>query len=157
MPAVNSPRAQRVRCCFALRVILACAAVAALSPAVAQLPTVRLTAGIHLITAELADTDMTRTRGLMFRDHLAPNHGMLFVFDNKAMHCMWMRNTRIPLSVAFLDDDGTVVNIHDMKPHDETSHCAARPVRYALEMTQGWFRDRGIKPGARIGGLPPQR
>ncbi|MDW8430505.1 MAG: DUF192 domain-containing protein [Sutterellaceae bacterium] len=117
----------------------------------------RLTAGIHLITAELADTDMTRTRGLMFRDHLAPNHGMLFVFDNKAMHCMWMRNTRIPLSVAFLDDDGTVVNIHDMKPHDETSHCAARPVRYALEMTQGWFRDRGIKPGARIGGLPPQR
>ncbi|MCX8003630.1 MAG: DUF192 domain-containing protein [Burkholderiaceae bacterium] len=132
-----------------------CACLVGPAPAVAQLPTVRLTAGIHLITAELADTDATRTRGLMFREHLPPNHGMLFVFESKAPHCMWMRNTLIPLSVAFLDDDGTVVNIHDMKPHDETSHCAARPVRYALEMTQGWFRDRGIKPGARIGGLPP--
>src|SRR5262245_14261997 len=73
--------------------------------------TVRLTAGVHLITAELAANDPMRTRGLMFRESLAANHGMLFVFDSKAVHCMWMRNTLLPLSVAFLDDDGRIVNI----------------------------------------------
>ncbi|MCS7100122.1 MAG: DUF192 domain-containing protein, partial [Burkholderiaceae bacterium] len=110
----------------------------------------------HLITAELADTDATRTRGLMFREHLPPNQGMLFVFDSKAPHCMWMRNTPIPLSVAFIDDDGRVVNIEDMAPHTETLHCARAPVRYALEMNRGWFASRGIRPGAVIGGIPPR-
>jgi uncharacterized membrane protein (UPF0127 family) len=118
-------------------------------------PTAQLTAGIHLITAEVAANDALRTRGLMFRQSLPPNHGMLFIFDSKAMHCMWMRNTLIPLSVAFLEDDGTIVNIHDMKPHDEQSrHCAKQPVRYALEMTQGWFAQRGIGPGSKLGRLP---
>lgn len=121
--------------------------------AAAHSPTVRLTAGIHLITAEVADNDATRSRGLMFRERLAPNHGMLFVFERKGIHCMWMRNTPLPLSVAFIDDDGRIVNIEDMTPHTDDSHCARAPVRYALEMSRGWFADRGIKPGAVIGGI----
>jgi uncharacterized membrane protein (UPF0127 family) len=121
------------------------------------LPTTKLTAGIHLITAEVASTDPQRARGLMFREQLAPNHGMLFVFDAKSVQCMWMRNTLIPLSVAFIEDDGSIVNIEDMQPRTETSHCAARPVRFALEMEQGWFAKRGIKSGAPLGGLPAVR
>ncbi len=128
------------------------AATAAAQPA--SLPTVQLTAGVHLITAEVAATDASRARGLMFRQALLPNHGMLFVFDRKAVHCMWMRNTLIPLSVAFIEDDGSIVNIHDMQPHDERSHCAQQPVRFALEMAQGWFEQKGLKPGAKIGRLP---
>jgi uncharacterized membrane protein (UPF0127 family) len=118
------------------------------------LPAVKLTAGMHLITAELADDDRERMVGLMFRDKLAPNHGMLFDFKGKSVHCMWMRNTLIPLSVAYLDDDGTIVNIEDMAPKTEDSHCAKKPVRFALEMDRGWFAQRGIKPGMKLGGLP---
>ncbi|MDL1859554.1 DUF192 domain-containing protein [Betaproteobacteria bacterium PRO7] len=137
-------------------------ALACIAPASAQgpqpaLPTIKLSAGIHLITAEVASSDPSRMRGLMFRESLAPNHGMLFVFDHKAIHCMWMRNTLIPLSVAFVDDDGAIVNIEDMAPRTETSHCARRPVRFALEMEKGWFARRGIAPGARLGGLPGSR
>lgn len=142
-----------------LTAVTALLALAAPSPSAAQgaLPTTKLTAGVHLITAEVAATDPARSRGLMFREKLAPNHGMLFVFDGKQIHCMWMRNTLIPLSVAFIDDDGTIANIEDMQPKTEVSHCAARPVRFALEMDKGWFAARGIKPGARIGGLPAAR
>ena len=82
---------------------------------------------------------------------------MLFVFDAKTVQCMWMRNTLIPLSVAFIEDDGSIVNIEDMQPKNESSHCATRPVRFALEMEQGWFAKRGIKPGARLAGLPAPR
>ncbi|MDZ7652071.1 MAG: DUF192 domain-containing protein [Burkholderiaceae bacterium] len=121
------------------------------------LPTTKLTAGIHLITAEVAANDPARARGLMFRERLAPNQGMLFVFDAKTVQCMWMRNTLIPLSVAFIEDDGSIVNIEDMQPKTETSHCAARPVRFALEMDQGWFAKRGIKAGTRLAGLPTPR
>lgn len=127
-------------------------------PAAAQtpkLPTTQLTAGIHVISAEVAASDPARARGLMFREALLPNHGMLFVFDRKATHCMWMRNTLIPLSVAFIEDDGTIVNILDMQPHDERTHCARQPVRFALEMSQGWFEQKGLKPGSKIGRLPP--
>jgi uncharacterized membrane protein (UPF0127 family) len=127
------------------------AAVTAQTP---TLPTVQLTAGIHLITAEVAAQDPARTRGLMFRKGLPANHGMLFIFDRKAVHCMWMRNTLIPLSVAFIEDDGTIVNILDMQPHDERSQCARQPVRYALEMTLGWFEKKGIGPGSKLGRLP---
>lgn len=136
---------------FALAVLL--------TPAQAQtaLPTMQLTAGIHLITAEVAANDPQRARGLMFREKLAPNHGMLFVFDAKTVQCMWMRNTLIPLSVAFIDDDGSIVNIEDMQPRTENSHCARKPVRYALEMELGWFAKRGLKSGARLGGLPAAR
>jgi len=121
------------------------------------LPTTQLTAGIHLITAEVAAHDEALARGLMFRQALPANHGMLFIFGSKSIQCMWMKNTLIPLSVAFIDDDGTIVNIHDMKPHDENRHCADRPVRFALEMTQGWFASRGLGPGSKLGRLPAPR
>lgn len=125
-------------------------------PAAAQgqaqptLPMVALQAGIHLVKAEVADDERKRAIGLMFRESLAPNHGMLFVFREKAGHCFWMRNTLIPLSIAFLDDDGTIVNIEDMAPRSEDSHCPKRPVRFALEMEQGWFGKRGLAAGAKL-------
>lgn len=118
-----------------------------------QMPTVSLSAGIHIIRAEVAANNENRMRGLMFRKSLAPNQGMLFIFEDTSRHCMWMKNTLIPLSVAFIASDGTIVNIADMKPHDETSHCAAKPVPFALEMDRGWFAGRGIKPGSKISGL----
>jgi uncharacterized membrane protein (UPF0127 family) len=93
----------------------------------------------------------------MFRKSLAPNSGMLFIFDAAEIHCMWMKNTYIPLSVAFLDAQGTITNIADMQPHSEQSHCASRPALYALEMEQGWFARRGIKPGLKLGGFDKLR
>jgi hypothetical protein len=128
-------------------------------PAIAQqlLPVVQLNAGMHLIRAEVVADYETRARGLMHRKSLAQNAGMLFIFDDYGIHCMWMKNTLVPLSVAFIDDKGTIVNIADMEPHSEASHCAAQPVRYALEMNRGWFAARGIKPGARLGGVPPKK
>ena len=124
-------------------------------PAIAQeLPVVQLSAGMHSIRAEVAADFSTRMRGLMQRPSLPANSGMLFIFDEPSIHCMWMKNTLIPLSVAFLDQDGTVINIADMEPHSEQSHCASRQARYALEMNRGWFAARGIKPGIRLGGIP---
>lgn len=121
------------------------------------LPTVKLTAGIHLITAETATTDQTRRVGLMHRERLAPNHGMLFVFEDKSQQCFWMRNTPLPLTIAFIEDDGTIVQLADMAPKTDVSHCSQKAIRYALEMEQGWFAKRGIAPGARVGGLPASR
>jgi uncharacterized membrane protein (UPF0127 family) len=124
------------------------------APAAAQtLPVTQLSAGMHLIRAEVAADVGSRSQGLMHRKSLGPNAGMLFVFDEAAPHCMWMKNTYIPLSVAFIDAQGVIINIADMTPHSEQSHCAARPAVYALEMAQGWFAQRGIKPGAKLGGL----
>jgi hypothetical protein len=125
-------------------------------PALAQqagLPTTTLNAGIHVIQAEVAGTPETRSQGLMRRKAMAQGAGMLFLFDESAAHCMWMKNTLIPLSVAFIDERGQIINIVDMQPLDETSHCARRPARYALEMNQGWFKKRGIVAGAVIQGL----
>ncbi len=130
--------------------LLAAGAAAAQQP---SLPTVQLGAGMHLIRAEVADRDAARANGLMYRAALAPNGGMLFVFDDSAVHCMWMKNTRLPLSVAFIDEAGAIINIADMQPHTEDSHCAARPARFALEMAQGWFAERGIRAGTRLRGL----
>ena len=130
----------------------------AAAPAFAQtLPVVELRAGMHLIKAEVAADFPSRGQGLMHRKSLAPNAGMLFIFDEAAPHCMWMKNTYIPLSVAFLDEKGAIINIADMQPHSEQSHCAARPALYALEMTRGWFAERGIKPGTKLGGLDKLR
>jgi uncharacterized membrane protein (UPF0127 family) len=141
-----------------LRVLLLALPLAMPVPAGAQaMPTTRLTAGIHVITAEVAANEPARMRGLMFREKLGPNAGMLFIFDDKNVQCMWMRNTLIPLSVAFVDDDGRIVNIEDMLPHTEVSHCAKAPVRYALEMEIGWFARRGLKPGTKLAGLPAAR
>jgi len=121
--------------------------------AVAQMPVMPLSAGVHLIRAEVAFTFESRAQGLMFRESLGPNEGMLFVFPQIEKHCMWMKNTLIPLSVAFLDEKGGIVGISDMQPQTETSHCAAAPARFALEMIRGWFAQKGLKAGARIQGL----
>lgn len=122
-----------------------------------QMPLVQLTAGMYRITAEMANTPQNREIGLMHRESMGENRGMVFVFDFDATHCMWMRNTLIPLSVAFLDNDGAVLNIEDMAPQTETNHCAAKPARYALEMNKGWFAQRGIGPGDVIGGASKLR
>jgi uncharacterized membrane protein (UPF0127 family) len=135
---------------------------AALSPvsAVAQdqaqgpLATTTLHAGMFNIEAELAATPAQRQIGLMHRRDMPAHHGMLFVFDEPSPQCFWMRNTRLPLTIAFVADDGTVVNLADMKPMDESSHCSARPVRFALEMNQGWFAKHGVKAGTRLAGPP---
>lgn len=120
------------------------------------LATVKLTAGIHVVTAEVAATPQSRMIGLMMRERLAPNHGMVFVFEDKSLHCFWMRNTLIPLSIAFVEDDGTIVGIADMAPKSDASTCPPRPVRYALEMDQNWFAKRGLAAGQKITGLPPR-
>jgi len=128
--------------------------VLAAAPAAAQHSIVQLNAGMHLIRAEVVSDPGSRAQGLMHRKSLAQNAGMLFIFDERAPHCMWMKNTLVPLSVAFIDERGSIVNIADMEPHSEASHCAAQPVRYALEMNRGWFAARGVKPGTRLGGIP---
>ena len=132
-------------------------ALASLSQAQSALPVIPLTAGMYAIQAEVAASSEARERGLMFRKSMPANAGMLFVFDEKAGHCFWMRNTDLPLSIAFLADDGSIVNIEDMKPQTEDNHCPRAAVRYALEMNKGWFAQKGIKPGAKIGGLPQAR
>ena len=121
--------------------------------ACAELPQTVLAIGQHKLTAEVANTDATRSTGLMHRRMLPENRGMLFVFPDVTTHGMWMMNTHVPLSVAFLDTKGVIINIADMTPHTQDSHNAARPAKYALEMNQGWFRKRGIKPGDRVEGL----
>lgn len=118
------------------------------------LPTTRLSSGLHLITAEVAKDNATRQVGLMHRKTLAPGHGMLFIFDYRAPQCMWMRNTLVPLSVAFIGDDGRIVNVEDMQPKTEISHCSNVPVRYALEMPLGWFAQRKLSAGSLIKGIP---
>lgn len=118
-----------------------------------QMPEISLAVGEHKLVAEVAANDAQRMQGLMYRRMLPENRGMLFVFTNVALHGMWMMNTYVPLSVAFLDERGVIINIEDMQPQTTTSHVAARPARYALETNLGWFRKRGIKPGDRIEGL----
>jgi uncharacterized protein len=119
-----------------------------------QLAVVHLSAGSHLIQAEVASTAADRTRGLMHRSGLGPDEGMLFDHHAAVDVCMWMKNTLIPLSVAFIDSGGMIVNIEDMEPHTTDFHCSIRPVRFALEMNRGWFTKRNIRPGDRIRGLP---
>jgi uncharacterized membrane protein (UPF0127 family) len=124
------------------------------------MPVAELGAGMYRIEAEVAHTPQTRQLGLMNRKSMPAQRGMVFVFERDATHCMWMKNTFLPLSVAFVDAQGKVVNIEDMQPHSEVNHCAAEPVRFALEMNQGWFRERGIAPGDTLRGfdrLPPPR
>lgn len=130
-------------------------ALLASTPAVTQdFPVTTLTIGVHLIRAEVAASDEQRARGLMFRQRLAANEGMVFRFPESRRVCMWMKNTLLPLSVAFIGEDGRIINIEDMKPQTEEAHCGKKPARYALEMAQGWFRQRNIKPGATVSGLP---
>ena len=117
-----------------------------------SLPTVELKG--QRFSVEIADDFQEQAQGMMFRREMGASEGMLFVNADKGVRCFWMRNTFIPLTIAFLDDDGTIVNLADMQPLSEASHCSARPVRFALEMRQGWFDKRGVKPGMRITGGP---
>lgn len=134
---------------------LLCAALAFSVPVAhaADFPVVELSVGIYRIEAEVAYTEPAREQGLMRRKAMPVWHGMLFVFERGASHCMWMRNTLLPLSVAFLDGDGRVINVEDMQPQTDNTHCAARPARYALEMNLNWFRERGLHAGSTINGL----
>jgi uncharacterized membrane protein (UPF0127 family) len=142
-----------------IRAVIAACLALAVGAALAQdgpqkLGTIRLNAGMHLIQAEVAQTPEQRSIGLMFRKFMGPNEGMLFAFEEPSQQCFWMKNTLLPLSIAFLADDGTVVNIEDMRPQTLDGHCSKSAVRFALEMNDGWFAKRGIKPGSKIGGTP---
>ena len=115
---------------------------------------VTIGAGMHQIDAQVAATDEQRATGLMFRKQMPQHEGMLFIFERPSQQCFWMKNTLLALSAAFVADDGTVVNVEDMKPQTLDSHCSLKPVRYVLEMNQGWFAKKGIKPGTRLAGPP---
>ena len=117
-----------------------------------DLERVKLTSGMHRIDAQVAATPEQRQTGLMHRKNMPQHEGMIFVFDQPAKQCFWMKNTLIPLSAAFLSDDGTIVNIEDMKPLVLDGHCSAQPVRYVLEMNKGWFAKKGIKAGSKLQG-----
>ena len=114
---------------------------------------INLKVGAHSIKAEVVYTPETRARGLMLREKMGKNNGMLFVFDQLGYHGMWMKNTLIPLSVAFIDTKGKIINIAEMTPHSEATHSATGPARFALEMNSGWFKARNIAPGAAVIGL----
>ena len=118
-----------------------------------QLPLLELFAGMHRIEAEVAATSGSRQIGMMQRTVMAPQRGMLFVFPEVARHCMWMRNTLLPLSVAFLDEKGRIINVEDMQPKTEDNHCAKAPARFALELNPGWFRSRGLGAGFAVTGI----
>lgn len=130
------------------------------SAAALAAPTIELSAGMHRIEAEVASNNAERATGLMNRPSMPMHRGMLFVFPEAGVQCFWMKNTLIPLSIAFLDDAGRIVQIADMQPQSLDNHCSAKPVRFALEMNAGWFRSRGLTTGAKINGLgkaPPGR
>ena len=113
-----------------------------------------LSAGMHRIDAQVAQTPRQREVGLMHRKEMPAAEGMLFVFEQPAMQCFWMKNTLLPLTAAFVADDGTIVNLADMQPMTEDSHCSRKPVRYVLEMNQGWFKQKGIAEGTQLRGKP---
>ena len=117
-------------------------------------PRARLTAGMFVIDAAVAANDADREQGLMYRTQLAPNEGMLFVFGENAVHCFWMKNTLIPLSIAFMRADGTITDIDEMQAETTNNHCPKNNGVYALEMSKGWFTSKGIKPGMKMQGLP---
>jgi uncharacterized membrane protein (UPF0127 family) len=138
-----------------LGLVMACVGNAlAQSEAQPRLDSITLQAGMHHIRAEVARTPVQTQTGMMFRREMGTHEGMLFVFDGLSKRCFWMKNTLLPLSIAFIADDGSIVDLADMQPQSEASHCSSQPVRYALEMNQGWFAKRGIKPGFKLKGAP---
>lgn len=143
----------------ALRVLAACLLLGLSGPALAEakLRTTTIKVGNHALRVEVVATDAQRQKGLMFREKLARNDGMLFVFDEPAYHSMWMKNTLIPLSVAFVDAKGEILNVLDMEPHSLDTKMAAGPATFAIETNKGWFAERGLKAGDRVTGLPPAR
>ena len=137
---------------FATLLVMAFGVAAADESPQMNLQRITLTAGIHQIDTQVAVTQNQHAVGLMYRDDMPMNEGMLFVFEQPTQQCFWMRNTRIPLTAAFVADDGTIVNLENMKPQTTDSHCSTKPVRYVLEMNQGWFAKKGVKPGSKLGG-----
>ncbi|WP_295548219.1 DUF192 domain-containing protein [uncultured Pseudacidovorax sp.] len=119
-----------------------------------DLPREPITAGMYRIDAQVASTPQQRQVGLMFRENLPQQEGMLFVFEQPAVQCFWMKNTLVPLTAAFVTDDGRIVNLADMQPQTTDSHCSEAPVRYVLEMNQGWFAKKGLRKGAKLAGAP---
>jgi uncharacterized membrane protein (UPF0127 family) len=145
-----------------LRLLLTALAATAVTLAGAQepqlnLPRVKLSAGVHQIDAQVASTPQQRATGLMWRRDMPQHEGMLFVFEQPSVQCFWMMNTPSPLTAAFLADDGTIVNLADMQPLSTQSHCSKQPVRFVLEMNQGWFEKKGLRAGARLSGEPFKR
>jgi len=131
--------------------------IALLAPAQAQqaqtgLQRVKLSAGMYQIDAQVAQSPEQRQTGLMFRKEMPQAEGMIFVFEQPATQCFWMRNTLLPLTAAFVADDGRIVNLADMKPQTDDSHCSEEPVRFVLEMNQGWFARKNIKKGMKLSG-----
>ena len=118
-----------------------------------NLDRMQLAAGMHRLDVQVAATPDQRQTGLMYRKDMPQHEGMIFVFEQPAQQCFWMKNTLLPLSAAFVADDGTIVNIEDMKPQTLDSHCSAKPVRYVLEMNKGWFVKKGIKAGSKLQGV----
>jgi len=137
-----------------LLLILATTMVQAQEQPQLDLPRVALGAGMHRIDAQVALAPEQRQIGLMFRAEMPQHEGMLFVFEEPAQQCFWMKNTLLPLTAAFVADDGTIVNLVDMRPQTTDSHCSTAPVRFVLEMNQGWFAKRAIKAGSRLSGKP---
>ena len=136
---------------------LALLAVCGVLLADAGMRTLQLRIDKHALKVEVAENDAQRARGLMFREKLGRNDGMLFIFEEPAYQSMWMKNTPLPLSVAFLDRDGVILNIRDMEPRTLDTHTSAGPAVYAIETNKGWFAERGIKAGAKVAGLPALR
>jgi uncharacterized membrane protein (UPF0127 family) len=138
------------RLCSLAAFLLALANAPALA---AELPRIDLEIRGQKLVAEVAASEATRETGLMKRFSLAKDHGMLFVFPGMQGVAMWMKNTYIPLSVAFMDAEGRILNIADMQPQTENVHPSSGLALYALEMRLGWFREHGIGPGDKVGGL----
>jgi len=147
-------RMTSLRCAAGLLMALAVNLASAQTGPQMQLPRTKLSAGMHMLDVQLAQTPEQRQIGLMFRKEMPQHEGMLFVFEQPATQCFWMRNTLIPLTAAFVADDGTIVNLADMKPQSDDSHCSTKPVRYVLEMNAGWFAKKQIKAGYQLGGQP---
>ena len=148
------PLLRRLGPLLAALLLAAAPVVRAQTEAQPRLDTVTLQAGMHLIRAEVARTPQQTSTGMMFRREMGANEGMLFVFNDLEPRCFWMKNTLLPLSIAFIDDDGRITDLADMQPLSEQNHCSSRAVRFALEMNQGWFAKRGIKPGFKLKGPP---
>lgn len=138
--------------CRFLAVALLCTSAFAQSGPQPRLRTEKLGIGMSVVTAEIAATQEQQMTGMMFRTQMGENEGMLFVNEVPGVRCFWMKNTLIPLSIAFIADDGTIVNIAEMQPRSEESHCSSKPVRFALEMNKGWFAKRNIGPGTQVRG-----
>ena len=147
-------RVSAFRNVFTLLALAAVASVTLAQDGPQKLAAVKLSAGMHVMNVEVAQSPQEHSIGLMFRKTMPTNDGMLFVFDRPGQQCFWMKNTLLPLSVAFISDDGSIANIEEMKPQTLDSHCSTKEVRYVLEMNDGWFAKRGIKAGTKIQGQP---